>query len=244
MGESIANNINKGAPMEFLQNTIINHENIYHIWNVLGLWVGLFMSVFPGKFKKVVTIYICCYAGLIFGSLAGFRMFYNSTAFISFACVGICALLVLSCVTSWGADFVITWVVVAKMLLIFCATLSDEMSGFTLWTCVFGGLFGGVASVGVGSGLKEEQRHMMWAILCGVFGVCETAGNFVSLYRFPLGYNLKFMMQKNEYCNYFSTWMNCDFNIVGNQDPFLVLLVLGFIVESVILCMYLIRKRK
>lgn len=217
---------------------------IYQIWYVVGLFAGVLMMFSLGKMKKLITVYVCCYAGLVFGSLAGFRLFYNSTAFFGFGLAGMCILLILAYISSWGAEFALSWAVVAKVLLIFCAMLSDEMSGFTLWSCVIAGLIYGGFTVGISVNLNEKQKHIMWMILCGVFGVCEAAGSFVSLYRFPLESNLKFMMEENEYVNYFSTWLNCDFNIVGNQAPFAILLCFGFFVELIVLCIYIIRKNK
>lgn len=228
--------------MEFLRSTISNYGAVFQIWYVLGLCVSLVILFFPGKFKRLTTVYLCCYTGIIFGALTGFRLFYHPAGFFGFAIAGTGILLVVCHFLSWGPEFVAAWVGAAKTALILMSSMVDEMTGSVLFTCVFIGLWIGVAAAMYCMNLTQKQKNVMWIVLCSIFGICELAGTVVALYRFPLESNLKFLFEKNEYCNYFSTWMNCDFEIVGNQDIFLMLLFMIFVMELVIVAYHLWRE--
>ncbi len=229
--------------MGFLRSTIHNYGDVIQIWHVLGLCISVLILFFPGKMKKMITVYLCCYAGIIFGALAGFRLFYHPAGFFAFALAGTGILLALCFSQIWGFDFVAAWIVVAKIALIFWSTGADEMTGTILFTCIFVGLLFG-AAVGISSReLTDRHRNAVRILLCSLFGICELAGTVVALYCFPLESNLKFLQSKKEYCNYFSTWMNCDFVIAGKQEIFLALLFLTAIMEMVVLTVWFVKKR-
>lgn len=225
--------------MEFLQNSILEYEDLYRFWNLIELCASFIILIFSLKLQKIITAYLCLYAGTMFGTFIGFSLSFQAVGFWFGEVIGILAFLLIGFAIPQGKFFVAGWIASTKLFLIVLSLY--EMSVGSFWLCILcGAVIGGI----VGNKCFEKKRKYIWFICCGVIGVCGMSGSVVSLYRWPMEANLKFLTEKSEYYIYFSTLMNCDFNIIGNQIPFLILMFLLFFLEGIIFGIYALRERK